>query len=149
MRLNLKTIIRLMFPALAVGLALSSCKTVEPNGSGILGGTPPEWGTPEQARLKAAYDKQEAERAAGRAVPRKYVNEDGIYSIVNSTVSWEDAVKIISEGDIDYVFQTHDRTVNIKMKDGSDFFTTEPNIDEVIRVIERAGKSDEIGIMTE
>ena len=39
----------------------------------------------------------------------------------DGTVSWADAVTIITEGDVDYVFQTHRLSVRISMEDGTKY----------------------------
>ena len=63
-------------------------------------------------------------------------------------ISWQDAVKVLTYGDVNSVMQTHSGLVRIRMKgDGPTYETQSPQIDEVIRVIERAGKKDKIGIM--
>lgn len=67
----------------------------------------------------------------------------------DNTVSWEDAVKIITLGKVETVSQKHNLEVSITMANGTRYRTTEPKIDEVIQVIERVGKRDEIAIMTE
>ena len=67
----------------------------------------------------------------------------------DNTVSWEDAVKIVTHGKVETVFQKHNLDVSITMTNGTRYRTTEPRIDEVMRVIDAAGKKGKIGIMTE
>jgi len=50
---------------------------------------PPEFGTPAQKQLEAAHDRQRELINSGAQVPDKYVNEDGIYSILpQQSWSW-------------------------------------------------------------
>ncbi len=66
-----------------------------------------------------------------------------------NTISWDDAVTVITEGDVDYVYQTHDLNVRINMEDGTKYLTTEPDIDEAWRVIKATGRDEEIRFMTQ
>ena len=55
-------------------------------------------------------------------------------------VSWTDAMQTIMSGEVQQVFQTHSREVTLVLRDGTTFQTTEPQIDEVFREIERCGE---------
>jgi glyoxylase-like metal-dependent hydrolase (beta-lactamase superfamily II) len=67
----------------------------------------------------------------------------------DNTVSWEEAIRIIWYGDVASVGQTHSLNVSIRMKDGTRYRTIEPNIDDVMRVIQEAGKWGTILCATE
>lgn len=67
----------------------------------------------------------------------------------DNTISWEDAIRIIWYGDVAGVAQTHSLNVSMWMKDGTRYRTTEPHIDDVVRVIKEAGKWGEIPCATE
>ena len=66
-----------------------------------------------------------------------------------NTVSWEDAKEIIREGDVKAVSQSHRRDVLIEMKDGTIYRTTEPGLDDVLRLLKETGKDNEIRYATE
>lgn len=55
-------------------------------------------------------------------------------------VSWGQAMQIIMSGEVQQVFQTHSREVTLVLRDGTTLETTEPQIDEVFREIERCGE---------
>jgi hypothetical protein len=56
------------------------------------------------------------------------------------TLSWAEAEKMILSGDVQQVAQTHALAVYLTLKDGREFVTKEPSIDEVFRVVERCGE---------
>jgi hypothetical protein len=65
-------------------------------------------------------------------------------------VSWEEAQAIILEGQVEQIFQFHDLTVIMTLKDGTQIETIEPAIDEVLRIIDRCGdKCADISFATE
>ncbi len=66
-----------------------------------------------------------------------------------NTVSWEDAKTIIKDGNVKTVFQSHALRVKITLASGTSYQTTEPEIDDVIEWLEKCGKRDSVGIMTE
>lgn len=74
-----------------------------------------------------------------------------ILSIPNDTrgLSWQDAVSVIQHGDLKSVTQLHSLTVYLNMKSGIRYRTTEPRIDEVINVLKKFGKDNDVGVMTE
>ncbi|GAA4641635.1 hypothetical protein GCM10023115_01090 [Pontixanthobacter gangjinensis] len=55
-------------------------------------------------------------------------------------ISWTEAVEYINSGGVETAMQTHSLFVYLQMKDGREFTTTEPNIDEVFRVIRNCGE---------
>jgi hypothetical protein len=65
-------------------------------------------------------------------------------------VSWDQAVSMILNGEVSQVMQTHDLKAYLTLKDGRTLVTTQPGIDEVIKVIEKCGeKCKNIRIATE
>ena len=56
------------------------------------------------------------------------------------TLSWPEAEKMILSGDVQQVAQTHALVVYLTLKDGREFVTKEPSIDEVFRLVERCGE---------
>jgi hypothetical protein len=65
-------------------------------------------------------------------------------------IVWEQAVAMILNGEVSQVAQSHDLTVQLMLKDGRSLSTTEPAIDEVMRVIESCGAPcQDIQIATE
>jgi hypothetical protein len=53
---------------------------------------------------------------------------------------WDQAVAMILNGEVTQVMQTHDLKVYLTLKDGRTLFSIEPEIDEVMRVIEFCGE---------
>lgn len=68
---------------------------------------------------------------------------------VEGHIPWEDAVAVIEQADVTSVFQNHQRHVWIKLEDGRTLRTVEPQIDDIIRVIEKAGRRGELQVGTE
>lgn len=65
-------------------------------------------------------------------------------------LSWDDAVVVILEGKVNQVIQFHDLTVVLVLEDGLMVEAIQPEIDEVLRVIDRCGtKCADIQIATE
>jgi len=56
-------------------------------------------------------------------------------------VPWSNAVAIILNGEVTQVMQTHDLKVSLSLKDGRTLMTIEPNIDDMIKVIEECGEN--------
>jgi uncharacterized lipoprotein len=54
-------------------------------------------------------------------------------------IEWGQAEKIIMNGAVSQVTQTHDGKVILRLKDGSVFTAEQPQLDEVLRVIEKCG----------
>jgi hypothetical protein len=66
------------------------------------------------------------------------------------TVDWQSAVELLTAGQVTQVIQAHDLTVTLTLTDGQMIMTTEPSIDEVLRVIEQCGDPcRNIGVATE
>ena len=55
-------------------------------------------------------------------------------------VLWEQAVAMILNGEVTQVTQTHDLKVYLILKDGRSFSTTEPAIDDVMRIVDFCGE---------
>ena len=55
-------------------------------------------------------------------------------------LSWPEAEQMILSGDVQQVAQTHALAVYLTLKDGREFVTKEPSIDEVFRLVERCGE---------
>ena len=65
-------------------------------------------------------------------------------------IQWEEAVKLIRSGKAEYVSQGHSLRVSITTKDGRRYFTQEPEIDDVLRVIREVDpERKKITFMTE
>jgi hypothetical protein len=65
-------------------------------------------------------------------------------------IDWLQAQAMISNGEVGQVVQTHALQVTLMLKDGRSLITTEPVIDEVMRVIEACGATcSDIKIATE
>lgn len=64
------------------GQAYSTNQTAE-SSPDIAGGAPAGFGSPEQKRLQEALDAQSALIDQGAKVPDKYVNEDGMISVLD------------------------------------------------------------------
>ncbi len=56
-----------------------------------------------------------------------------------SEVSWETAVEILNQGEVESVLQLHNLEVTFYMKDGQQFKTTEPSIDAIFQEIDKCG----------
>jgi len=73
---------------------------------------------------------------------------------INSTApqetEWEQAKELLLAGKVESLTQAHDRTVILTLKDGSQFTTKEPTLDEIFKRVEQCGaKCSEITIATE
>ena len=55
-----------------------------------------------------------------------------------TNIPWSDAVDLIREGSVTAVSQNHCRDVRLDTADGEVYYTVEPAIDEVLRVIEES-----------
>ena len=55
-------------------------------------------------------------------------------------VSWTQAMQIIMSGQVQQVIQTHSQEVRLVLKVGTTLETIEPQIDEVLREIEKCGE---------
>jgi hypothetical protein len=80
--------------------------------------------------------------------------QDDKYSIdgekENEVMNWDQAVSLILLGKVKQVVQFHDLTVILVLDDETMIETAQPEIDEVIRVIDLCGeKCAEITILTE
>lgn len=63
------------------------------------------------------------------------------FKFENSIVSWDKAKELILTGQVSGIEQAHNLTVTLHLKDGGSVDTTEPQIDEVSRVINACGKA--------
>ena len=64
-------------------------------------------------------------------------------------ISWERAVELVGEGQVAAVAQYHSLKVEIRLVDGTEYWTTEPQIDAIFGVVENAPSRDSIIIATE
>ncbi len=55
------------------------------------------------------------------------------------SVSWDRAVALVNANLFEEAFQTHTLSVQLVLKDGSTVRTSEPEIDEIMRVIDGCG----------
>ena len=60
-----------------------------------------------------------------------------------TTVTWEQAIDIISSGEVEQVAQTHDLQVTLYLKSGAIVGTTEPVIDAIFNELYRCGEACE------
>ena len=86
-----------------------------------------------------------------RTAPPRYAPLDLCRIIVGpgNRISWDDAKTMIKHGDVKYVAQSHSLEVVIYLANDESYYTTEPEIDAVIRWVREVGKQDWIGVMTE
>ena len=54
-------------------------------------------------------------------------------------ISWDRAVELLNSGAVTQVFQAHSLEVTLTLTKGAQVTTTEPNIDEIFREIEKCG----------
>ncbi len=64
-------------------------------------------------------------------------------------IPWDDAKKIILGCEVNQVMQNHALVVSITLKDGREFRTIEPEIDDVWLLIKKHGLQKKIGYVTE
>lgn len=64
-------------------------------------------------------------------------------------VSWSEAVRILNEGDVVGVSQSHSLWVEFELRDGSRFASKEPEIDYVFWEIEKCEACGEMYFLTE
>lgn len=84
------------------------------------------------------------------AAPTPDKSEKEINLAVPQKTGWEAAKEMILAGKVKMITQSHNLTVILDLKDGSQFTTTEPTIDEVFRVVEQCDtKCADISLMTE
>ena len=57
-----------------------------------------------------------------------------------STVSWDEAIRILNSGEVEQVFQTHSLDVTLILKDGRSIHTKEPGIDDIFDEVEKCGE---------
>ena len=55
------------------------------------------------------------------------------------SVDWETAVEILNTGEVEAIYQLHNLSVTLEMKDGSMIETVEPVIDAIFHEIEKCG----------
>jgi len=55
-------------------------------------------------------------------------------------ISWSEAIVILNSGKVEVVSRTHNRIVTLILKDGTDFRTQEPNIDNIFDEIDKCGE---------
>jgi hypothetical protein len=88
----------------------------------------------------------------GEAAPLAPAKVNELYPGIQdgAEVTWAQAVAMIENGEVVQVMQTHDLKVYLTFWDGRTLVTVEPEIDEIIRVIEACGETcKEIKIATE
>lgn len=54
-------------------------------------------------------------------------------------VDWPTAITILRSGDVEQVFQLHNLTVTLVMKDGQEVKTVEPTIDAIFDEVQKCG----------
>ncbi len=55
-------------------------------------------------------------------------------------ISWQTAQEMIQSGQVKAVSQSHSLRVSLTLQDGRELQTTEPQIDDVIRVVKQCGE---------
>lgn len=56
-----------------------------------------------------------------------------------SVIAWGDATALVMNGEVTQVSQTHDLKVTLSLMDGRTLLTTEPAIDEIMKIIDSCG----------
>ena len=65
-------------------------------------------------------------------------------------INWEKATEMIFSGEIATIVQSHDQKVILEHTNGNQFITTEPQLDDVIQVVNQCGaKCSNIDVMSE
>lgn len=64
-------------------------------------------------------------------------------------IEWSTALQLIKNCDVLRIAQTHNRNVDLWLKDGRQVWTTEPNLDDVLDEVQRANQCGTIPISTE
>lgn len=54
-----------------------------------------------------------------------------------NTISWNEAIRVLNEGNVVFVSQSHSLWVGFQLRDGTTFFAKEPAIDEIFREMDR------------
>lgn len=57
-----------------------------------------------------------------------------------SEVAWEQVADLLATGEVEMVMQTHALAVSFRMSDGSQIGTTEPAIDDILRLVDECGE---------
>jgi hypothetical protein len=55
-------------------------------------------------------------------------------------VDWDTTVEILNTGEVEMIVQLHSLDVTLKMKDGSEIHTVEPQIDAIFNEIDKCGE---------
>jgi hypothetical protein len=64
-------------------------------------------------------------------------------------ITWERAVELVGQGQVAAVAQYHSLKVEIRLINGTEYWTVEPQIDAIFGVVEDAPNRDSIVIATE
>ena len=67
----------------------------------------------------------------------------------SGTVKWSEALSMIKNCEILRIAQTHNRNVDLWLKDGRQVWTIEPNLDDAVKAAQSATKCGIIPISTE
>ena len=57
-----------------------------------------------------------------------------------SDVTWDQAIEILNQGDVEQVIQLHSLDVGLLLKDGCTYNTVEPIIDDIFKEVEKCGE---------
>lgn len=80
----------------------------------------------------------------------QYITPDGRNFIDKTNSSWYVVLTNLNNCEVESVFQTHDKLVTIELKNGDKVTAYEPQIDDVMKVVERlGGKCGDIRLATE
>ena len=67
-----------------------------------------------------------------------------------TTVSWDEAIRILNSGEVEQAFQTHSLDITLILKDGKSIKTKEPHIDDILDEIDKCGNvCKDIAVATE
>lgn len=65
--------------------------------------------------------------------------EDSSPTPLPDEVDWETAITILNSGEVEQVFQLHNLTVTLMLKDGQEVKTVEPRIDAIFDEVQKCG----------
>ena len=82
--------------------------------------------------------------------PESNKTGDDVNTASPQETSWELAKEMILAGQVETLTQFHDLKVILELKDGSQFITTEPALDDIVKLVEQCGaRCSETSIITE
>lgn len=131
----MKQIPAILISILLLGAFLTACTVAEPTLSPDKGISVPEETLSLEPEPGVSKGTTTIEAEEGTAVP------EGNLSSENSEVSWTEALKILNNGDVKLVSQSHNLEVSLVLNDGRTITTVEPNIDAIFNAIAECGEA--------